>query len=145
VIHPDCTMPNCECVGICQHAGQAVPVNPVLAALWHGRSCPYCDEKMDIAVAGREPTWDHIVPRSRGGNNSATNRLSACRSCNVDKADFMLHEWAMRLSKQADPRAIYVHRVLNLTRHLLVSPKTERASNHATAADRGFRNGAPDS
>jgi 5-methylcytosine-specific restriction endonuclease McrA len=33
------------------------------------------------------------VPLSRGGSNSITNILPACRRCNGDKRDLSLDEW----------------------------------------------------
>lgn len=143
MIHPDCTMPNCDCVGICQHAGKVRPVGALIAALWNEKSCPYCDEHMDVEVAGREPTWDHIVPRARGGTNAAANILAACRDCNLEKADLLLDEWIVRLVRRSDPRAIFVHRVLNLTRHNLVTP-TKGTAHGAQNANGRLGNGAAD-
>jgi 5-methylcytosine-specific restriction endonuclease McrA len=53
------------------------------------RRCAYCDEVM--AVGQIEP--DHVVPISRGGANSITNILPACRSCNGDKRNLLLEDW----------------------------------------------------
>lgn len=50
--------------------------------------CAYCDEKPPGQL---EP--DHVVPLSRGGINSTTNLLPACRACNGDKRDLLLAEW----------------------------------------------------
>lgn len=41
--------------------------------------CGYC--------GGSADTVDHIVPRSRGGHNTWTNTVAACRGCNTRKAD----------------------------------------------------------
>jgi HNH endonuclease len=41
--------------------------------------CHYCD---NIAT-----TWDHIVPTSKGGPDSAGNKVRACQSCNQQKGD----------------------------------------------------------
>ena len=45
--------------------------------------CQYCGEKK---VAG-ELTLDHILPRSRGGDNSPVNIVTACLQCNNRKGD----------------------------------------------------------
>lgn len=51
--------------------------------------CAYCGER---STAQLDP--DHVVPLSRGGSNSTTNLLPACRQCNGDKRDLLLSEWA---------------------------------------------------
>jgi len=45
--------------------------------------CQYCGEKKVAA----ELTLDHIMPRSRGGDNSPVNIVSACTQCNTRKSD----------------------------------------------------------
>lgn len=54
-----------------------------------GRCCAYCGAQ----VLG-EPDPDHVVPLSRGGQNTISNVLPACRACNCDKRDLTLDEWA---------------------------------------------------
>ena len=44
-----------------------------------GHECAYC--------GGRATTLDHVVPRSRGGDNSFDNLVAACGRCNQRKAD----------------------------------------------------------
>jgi 5-methylcytosine-specific restriction endonuclease McrA len=43
--------------------------------------CQYCGEKKSVA----ELTLDHILPRSRGGDNSPLNVVTACVPCNSRK------------------------------------------------------------
>lgn len=50
--------------------------------------CAYCGTK----PGSLDP--DHVMPLSRGGYDSVTNLLPACRSCNGDKRDLLLDEWA---------------------------------------------------
>ena len=45
--------------------------------------CQYCGEKKVAA----ELTLDHIVPRSRGGDNSPVNIVTACVPCNNRKSN----------------------------------------------------------
>lgn len=40
--------------------------------------CQYCGAKGDL-------TFDHVVPRSRGGKTSWTNVVAACSACNLAK------------------------------------------------------------
>ncbi|MCX5066733.1 HNH endonuclease [Micromonospora lupini] len=44
-----------------------------------GRRCGYC--------SGPAATVDHILPRSRGGQNTWRNTVSACAPCNQAKGD----------------------------------------------------------
>lgn len=51
-----------------------------------GKPCTYCGK--------REATsWDHIVPRSRGGEDTRSNLVPACQSCNSSKGALTPHEW----------------------------------------------------
>jgi 5-methylcytosine-specific restriction endonuclease McrA len=45
--------------------------------------CQYCGDKKNPS----ELTLDHILPRSRGGDNSPVNIVTACISCNNRKAN----------------------------------------------------------
>lgn len=45
--------------------------------------CHYC--KRELAPA--EVTRDHVVPRALGGRDERWNVVSACKTCNIAKAD----------------------------------------------------------
>ena len=49
-----------------------------------GHRCAYC--------GGEATTFDHVVPRSKGGPSEWLNALSACEPCNSAKADLSLDE-----------------------------------------------------
>lgn len=53
------------------------------------RRCGYC--------RGPAATVDHILPRSRGGQNTWRNTVSACAPCNQAKGDRTPAEAGMRL------------------------------------------------
>ena len=55
--------------------------------------CQYCG-------SGDELTIDHIVPQSRGGEDSWTNLATACRRCNNTKNDQTPQEAGMRLRRK---------------------------------------------
>lgn len=51
-----------------------------------GTTCSYCHSTADI-------TADHLIPKYRGGENSAENIVCACKSCNSSKGKKDLLEW----------------------------------------------------
>jgi 5-methylcytosine-specific restriction endonuclease McrA len=65
-----------------------------------GFTCQYCGVKVTMATGTR----DHVIPRSRGGPDTLTNVVTACRSCNVSKDDRTPDEMGMTLS--ARPRSL---------------------------------------
>ncbi|MEQ8833991.1 MAG: HNH endonuclease [Miltoncostaeaceae bacterium] len=54
-----------------------------------GFSCQYCGATHHLTV-------DHVVPRSRGGDSSWTNVVTACAPCNLRKGDRLPAEVGMR-------------------------------------------------
>lgn len=55
--------------------------------------CAYCGKIFkDLNL-----TRDHIVPRSKGGEDKWTNVVTACETCNHRKDDRLLHECGMQL------------------------------------------------
>ncbi len=45
--------------------------------------CYYCDSKISVGDA----TWDHVIPKSKGGTRSPENLVLACKPCNSRKGD----------------------------------------------------------
>jgi hypothetical protein len=58
-----------------------------------GHKCQYCNST-------RRLTIDHVVPRSKGGDESWTNKVVACSSCYTKKGDKLLEHTDMKLLKQ---------------------------------------------
>ncbi len=54
--------------------------------------CQYCGARGDL-------TFDHVVPRSRGGVTSWENVVAACSPCNLRKANKSLRASGMRLKR----------------------------------------------
>lgn len=80
-----------------------------------GQICPYCWRVMLGKLSGlRAPTWDHVVPISRGGPDSRDNMIVVCRGCNQDKADRNPVEWLGILRYLGDQRAPKVERFLEI-------------------------------
>ena len=58
-----------------------------------GYRCQYCASKCSID----ELTYDHVVPRSRGGRTTWDNIVSCCYDCNATKANRTPTEARMKL------------------------------------------------
>lgn len=68
-----------------------------------GWSCQYCGNGFKT----RELTFDHVIPRSRGGRTSWDNIVTACQNCNTLKGNRMSHECGM--CPQQEPRQPSIH------------------------------------
>jgi 5-methylcytosine-specific restriction endonuclease McrA len=58
--------------------------------------CQYCGDKGKLA----DLTYDHVVPKSRGGKTTWKNIVTCCYDCNSKKGDKSPQEAGMRLRKQ---------------------------------------------
>ena len=56
--------------------------------------CQYCGARGDL-------TFDHVIPRSRGGITSWENVVAACSSCNLKKGNRSLKHSGMNLRRPA--------------------------------------------
>ena len=56
-------------------------------------TCQYCGIKSDL-------TLDHVLPRSRGGEDSWENLVTACNTCNVKKGNRTPDEAGMELDTE---------------------------------------------
>ncbi|MEO5375250.1 MAG: HNH endonuclease [Alphaproteobacteria bacterium] len=63
-----------------------------------GFSCQYCGTRFPTP----DLTFDHVVPRSRGGRTTWTNVVTACARCNVQKGNRLPSESDMR--PKTEPR-----------------------------------------
>jgi len=59
-----------------------VPLSRRNIYLRDGNICQYCGRKFPTS----ELSIDHVIPRSRGGQNTWTNLVCACTTCNSRKA-----------------------------------------------------------
>ena len=72
-----------------------------------GFRCQYCGAKGDL-------TFDHVVPRARGGVTSWQNVVAACSKCNLSKGSRSLVEARMHL--RCPPRQPEAEKLRNLGR-----------------------------
>ena len=56
-------------------------------------SCQYCGSKKEL-------TFDHLLPRSKGGKTDWDNVVTACSGCNVKKGGRLLHKSGMILNQK---------------------------------------------
>ena len=54
------------------------------------RSCFYCEKQLTVRRfknLGNELSFDHLLPKNKGGENKISNFIGACVSCNSKKSD----------------------------------------------------------
>lgn len=61
-----------------------------------GKKCQYCGVHLTLSKL----TFDHVIPKARGGKTSWDNVVSSCAPCNKQKASKTLKEAGMRLKKK---------------------------------------------
>jgi len=66
-------------------------------------ACQYCGSRQET----RELTFDHVVPRSRGGRTSWENVVTACSGCNMRKANRTPREAGMPPIMEPAPPTTY--------------------------------------
>lgn len=66
-------------------------------------TCQYCTDQFPIG----DLTFDHLVPRSRGGRTSWENITTACMDCNLTKGDKLCRECGMFPIKKPHQPSMY--------------------------------------
>ena len=56
-------------------------------------TCQYCGSTKNLTI-------DHVIPKSKGGNNGWTNLVACCQRCNSNKGDKTLEESGMKLKRK---------------------------------------------
>ncbi len=72
---------------------KTVPFNRATLFLRDEFTCQYCGYK------GKDLTFDHVVPKSRGGKTRWDNVVAACQSCNLRKAAKTTSQAGFKLKK----------------------------------------------
>jgi 5-methylcytosine-specific restriction endonuclease McrA len=60
--------------------------------------CVYCGDGNVKTL-----TLDHVIPQSKGGPNTWNNLVTACKTCNSEKADLTLEEYGKEIPQPARP------------------------------------------
>lgn len=66
-------------------------------------TCQYCAAKFKT----HELTFDHVIPKSRGGRTIWGNIVTACQSCNIRKGNRMPHACGMHPKKAPRQPTLY--------------------------------------
>jgi hypothetical protein len=77
------------------------------------KNCVYCGSITDL-------TTDHLIPRSREGDDSADNVVLACQSCNTSRGEKGIFEWLGLKEKDKLHRLVagkYLKQLLTLHEH----------------------------
>jgi 5-methylcytosine-specific restriction endonuclease McrA len=64
------------------------------------KECAYCG-------ATERLTWDHLIPRARGGPDTISNQVPACATCNSSKGDRDAVEWFRSRMGVQIPRLVW--------------------------------------
>lgn len=64
-------------------------------------ACVYCGSKHNL-------TLDHVIPVEDGGDNDATNLVTACRRCNSRKGTMDLRTFARMIASETDTTTRHV-------------------------------------
>jgi hypothetical protein len=59
-------------------------------------TCQYCGSVKKLTI-------DHVIPKSRGGEDTWENMVVACSTCNAKKGNIPLEQTGMKLSKPPKP------------------------------------------
>lgn len=72
--------------------------------------CVYCGNHQKNLL-----TLDHVIPQSKGGPNTWSNLVTACKSCNSEKSDLSLEEWGKTIPQPYRPHHLMM---LKKTKHI---------------------------
>ena len=68
--------------------------------------CVYCGSCKNLTI-------DHVIPQSKGGKDSWDNLVTACRSCNAEKADLTLEEYGKEIPQPKKPHYLMLMRQMD--------------------------------
>jgi 5-methylcytosine-specific restriction endonuclease McrA len=69
--------------------------------------CVYCGEKQKSLL-----TLDHVYPQSKGGPNTWSNLVTACKKCNNEKDNLTLEEYGKQIPKPQRPHYLMLMKQL---------------------------------
>ena len=78
---------------------------------WRALQCHYCKIVMSPDHPERRPTWDHKIPKSRGGTNKQANLVRACNRCNQLKGAMTAEEFVAFLRQTGTMQHVLASRL----------------------------------
>ena len=70
--------------------------------------CVYCGNSNQKLL-----TLDHVIPQSKGGQDSWDNLVTACRQCNGEKADLTLEEYGKEIPEPKRPHYLMLLKTIH--------------------------------
>jgi len=70
--------------------------------------CVYCGQSDK-----KQLTLDHVYPRSKGGPNTWSNLVTACKKCNGEKDNLTLEEYGKTIPKPHKPHYLMLMKKIN--------------------------------
>ena len=69
-----------------------------------GLACCYCNSDIEETTL----SLDHVIPYSKGGNNLASNLVTACSKCNCSRGDRTISDFAQAVASYLDTTAAQI-------------------------------------
>ena len=66
-------------------------------------TCQYCNK----VFTSKDLTFDHLLPRSRGGKTEWNNVVAACSNCNIKKGNKLLKDAGMEIVRKPEEPSNY--------------------------------------
>jgi len=87
---------------------QKVPLTRVNIYKRDNYQCVYCGNDNVKSL-----TIDHVIPQSKGGPNTWDNLVTACKTCNGEKADLTLKEYGKKIPHPKRPHYLMLMKQLD--------------------------------
>jgi 5-methylcytosine-specific restriction endonuclease McrA len=108
LINPDLVIHKPSIIRVAKYVKQNIQKVPLTRENIYRRDnyeCVYCG-----CSNQRILTLDHVVPQSKGGKDSWSNLVTACRPCNHEKADLTLEEYGKEIPEPKRPHYLMLMR-----------------------------------
>ena len=108
LINPDLTIHKPSIIRVAKYVKQNIQKVPLTRENIYRRDnyeCVYCGSSNQKTL-----TLDHVIPQSKGGKDSWSNLVTACRPCNHEKADLTLEEYGKEIPEPKRPHYLMLMR-----------------------------------